>query len=187
MARLLLPILALVAAYLAVRAFSRLPGDRRAALGKKLLWAAGGALILLALSGRIHWLMAALPPAAVLLRWAGKVLVALPWFARLLSLLRAGRTAAGAPPHGVWGEPQDPWRRSRTAGRASPGAGRSPRRTSSRMTREQALSILGLDDGATRSEILAAHKRLIQKVHPDTGGTDYLAAEINQARDVLLQ
>jgi hypothetical protein len=56
----------------------------------------------------------------------------------------------------------------------------------SRMSREEALDILGLDAAATRDDIIAAHRRLMQKMHPDRGGSDYLAGKINRARDVLL-
>jgi hypothetical protein len=61
----------------------------------------------------------------------------------------------------------------------------APRRE--RMTRAEALLVLGLNEGATKKEIVAQYRRLISKVHPDTpGGSTYLAAQINQARDVLL-
>jgi Ca2+/Na+ antiporter len=55
------------------------------------------------------------------------------------------------------------------------------------MTREEALNILGLNEGATRKDVNLAYKRLIQKLHPDRGGSEALAAEVNQARDVLLK
>jgi len=54
------------------------------------------------------------------------------------------------------------------------------------MTRAEALAVLGLPNGARPEDIKAAHRRLIVLVHPDRGGTPYLAARLNQARDVLL-
>jgi len=54
------------------------------------------------------------------------------------------------------------------------------------MDRAEALRVLGLEDGADRDAIKAAHKRLIAGLHPDHGGSDYLAAKINEAKDVLL-
>lgn len=55
------------------------------------------------------------------------------------------------------------------------------------MERREALEILGLNLGASKTEIVAAHRRLIQKFHPDRGGSDYLASRINQAKDTLLE
>ncbi len=54
------------------------------------------------------------------------------------------------------------------------------------MSRADALKILGLVPGASREQIIAAHRRLMQKLHPDHGGSDYLAARVNLAKKVLL-
>ena len=54
------------------------------------------------------------------------------------------------------------------------------------MARSEALQILGLKSGASEAEVKAAHHRLMRAAHPDAGGSDWLAARINQARDVLL-
>ena len=55
-----------------------------------------------------------------------------------------------------------------------------------KMTREEAYEILGLKSGASDKEIMEAHKKLINQLHPDRGGTNYLAATINRAKDTLL-
>lgn len=54
------------------------------------------------------------------------------------------------------------------------------------MTMEEARDVLGLDTNPSPSEIREAHKRLMLKMHPDKGGSSYLATKINQAKDILL-
>lgn len=55
------------------------------------------------------------------------------------------------------------------------------------MDKAEALQVLGLTDDASKKDIITAHRKLMQKMHPDRGGSDYLAAKINQAKDRLLK
>jgi DnaJ-domain-containing protein 1 len=67
------------------------------------------------------------------------------------------------------------------------GSGSGARSTSGDdMSVEEAYAILGLSAGADAEAIKEAHRRLMVKLHPDHGGSDYLATKINRARDVLL-
>ncbi len=92
---------------------------------------------------------------------------ALPWINRIMMV------------KGLW----DHLRRGkRGAGHARP---QPPPATS--MSVAEALEILGLAPGASEEEIINAHRRLMQKIHPDRGGSDYLASQINLAKDTLLQ
>lgn len=69
------------------------------------------------------------------------------------------------------------------------GTGQRPNNGAKRsgtLSREEAYEVLGLRPGASEAEIREAHRRLMRGAHPDTGGSDWLAARINQARDILL-
>jgi hypothetical protein len=106
-----------------------------------------------------------------LLALRGSMQLALPVF--MFGMGLAGKAAMF--PNGInWGQAK-PESQNQSAVRTDVG-----------MTRQEALSILGLDDTATAQHIKEAHKRLLKDFHPDKGGSDYLAAKINAAKDFLL-
>jgi hypothetical protein len=72
-------------------------------------------------------------------------------------------------------EPDAAARPGRPAGRGGP------------MTEQEAYQILGLEPGASAADIRRAHRTLMKRLHPDQGGTDWLAARVNEAKDVLLR
>jgi len=73
--------------------------------------------------------------------------------------------------------------RERNAGQSTP----TPDVQSEIKNREDALEVLGLQEGADEKAIKAAYKKLMQKVHPDQDGSEWMAAKLNQARDFLLK
>lgn len=118
----------------------------------------------------------------------------------LLSGRAGGAVAAGmfAAPlaWSWWLESRRPYRRapppggpppggSRPGG-SRPGGSRPAGSGSGRMSRAEALSVLGLAEGASEKDIREAYRRLMMAVHPDRGGSAWLAARLNQARSVLL-
>lgn len=107
------------------------------------------------------------------------------------------RMRAGEPRHDSAGGGRGGARGSDAGGRAHSGWGsgsqdgtgdgaRDGARRSSSMSREDAYEVLGLKPGAGEEDIRAAHRELMQRVHPDKGGSSFLAAQLNQAKDTLL-
>jgi DnaJ homolog subfamily C member 19 len=117
-------------------------------------------LAVLAASGRLHWLAAV---GAALLPFLRQGLGLLRWFPLLRNF--GNRPGAGGRERG------DGQRRHRSGA----------------MSRSEALEVLGLGTQPSREEILAAHRRLVQKLHPDRGGSTYLTQQLNEARDRLLE
>jgi len=137
------------------------PEEKRRATWKLVAAGTGAVLLILVLTGRIHIITAAVAGILPLLRKLPLLLKHLPWLTRLMSA--AGAAQAGAT------------------------SGQQKRSTGDTMSEAEACAILGVEPGCSREEILAAHRRLMQKLHPDRGGSDYLAARVNEARRVLLR
>jgi hypothetical protein len=103
-------------------------------------------------------------------------------------LLFTGRLAGALPMLLLLGPLVWSWVKEGQQARRPGGGSQSapPPRSGGPMSRAEAYQVLGLQPGATEDDIRAAHRRLMQGAHPDHGGSDWLAARINQARDVLL-
>lgn len=154
-------ILLLAVIVVAVHWFMKAPADLRGKRFRQLPWTvATMLLVVLLLSGRLNGLIALLGVMfAFLLR-------SMPVILRYAPQL-----------HGIW-------QRFKT-GKHYEQTGSHPAR-STVMDKAKALEILGLKPGASQAEIIQAHRKLISRLHPDRGGSDYLAAQINQAKKTLL-
>ena len=76
---------------------------------------------------------------------------------------------------------QESWREQASASSRVP-----PSDAEASMSRQLALEILGLTDTASEADILHAHREMMRRLHPDRGGSDYLAKKINAAKDFLI-
>jgi len=245
--RLLLAIVILVTLYLVLRWFRNTPPQQVSRLLKKsALYGLIALLIILAISGRLHWLFALL---ASLLPFVSRLLPLLRYVPLLNHVYRryqARRSTANGATIGqrsrvetrfvrmtldhdsgdidgtilsgpltgrhlsqlsleqlleCWREwqRQDPdsarllaayldrhhapqWR-----DQIENGDSNSADQGSADMSEAEAWAILGLQAPVSRDDIIKAHRQLMQRLHPDRGGSDYLAAKINQAKDVLLK
>lgn len=142
-----------------VHRWQSLPLKERAAFAKKgLMYGAAGIVLALVLAGKAHWLMGVLAAGLALLGRVAQFAQYAPMFKKFM-----GDDAS------------------------QQGSSDAPANVSAGMTTSDAADILGLALDASDEEIKMAHKRLIQKLHPDRGGSDALAKQINLAKDVLLK
>lgn len=162
MARIIILLAVIAIGLLLWYRISNAPADKRKNL---IFWSTAGViigtLVVLAATGRMHWLYAL----------GGSIAAFMP---RVISALRYLPLINRFRQQYTQNTSQQTGRQS--AGRTNPG----------KMTVAEAREILGVKPDATREEIIMAHKRMMQKVHPDRGGSDYLAAQLNQAKDTLL-
>lgn len=157
-----------------------------------MLWLALGALTLFAFLGGLQaFERASVTTIKAFFAW----LLALGGLALALLLILTGREGIALGAFALFGPlVWSYWKGAHPMPSAPPGGGprpgtgdgAPPPRFGGPMTREEAYQVLGLPLGASEVEIRAAHRRLMRRAHPDQGGSDWLAARINQARDVLL-
>lgn len=133
------------------------PKARRRLIRNFLIWGLVAVIVVLAASGRIHWLGAAFAGLFLALKYIGLLLVR--FFPALAQIYMKKRD----------------------------GGGPNREATATPMTTKEAREILGVGENADKTEIRRAHRHLMQKLHPDHGGNAYLASRLNEARDLLLR
>lgn len=156
---LLLVLVAAILGFWGLNWFKNTPAEIVGKKLKRFAWFAALLLLLgLAVSGKLNGLFALLGVAiAFVIRWLPTLERYAPQMQRWWMWFQSGRCGPQTkPPSG------------------------------SGLSRAEALDILGLKPGASEAEIIAAHRKLIARLHPDKGGSDYLAAQINLAKKVLL-
>lgn len=235
MPRILILLALAIIAYIAIRRIAKLPREQRRGTYLKLVF--GGLLLLvvvLTVSGKMHWIGAALTALLVVLRQALPLLLrAFPLLQGLLRMrqTQAGRRAtvqteilrvqvdmasgvidgeilagdfAGQKLGGLndvqlqelleYCQQNDidsarllmSYLQRNRQGHWSQNNQYNNMQASGNMDQREALAVLGLEEDASNKDIISAHRKLMQKLHPDRGGNDYLAAKINQAKDQLL-
>ncbi len=127
------------------------PENKRSVLIRYVLYAIALIVIMLTVTGRMHWIAAVVATLFPFLRSA------FPWLMRLLPFIKSKNTP---PP--------------------------SSAAANHIIDLEKALKMYGFEQVPSEEEIIQRHRELIQKNHPDRGGSDYLAAQINEAKDTLL-
>lgn len=135
-----------------------MPDDQKKRfLRQSALWGTAILVGALVLTGRAHWLMGVLAALLALVGRAAQLAQYFPLFKKIFDGVQAKQPPSGQP------------------------------NGNQLMTRQQAADFLGVGVNATPEEVRLAHKKLMQKIHPDRGGSDALAKQINEAKEVLLK
>tara|TARA_B110000116_G_C16798713_1_gene568700 strand:- start:4902 stop:5402 length:501 start_codon:yes stop_codon:yes gene_type:complete len=161
MIRLLLPLLLLLFIVWAFKHSRQLPAaQRRAFIWRISIIALIAATVILTIAGKMHWLGALI---AASIPFAGKAIsVAM----RVLPFWQAQKN-----------------RQSKAKQRDQDD--NKPKKSVD-MDIVEAQEVLGLTEQPSRDDIVDAHRKLMQRIHPDRGGSDHLAAKVNQAKETLL-
>ncbi len=159
--RLIVLIALIVAVVIIMKLIRNTPQEKKQGLYWKLgLSGLAIVLILLAVTGRIHWIGAMIGALIPIVRRSLPFLIRVfPFFQQYLGAKNQTGNNGQPPPPSSNGD----------------------------MDENSAYAVLGLSPGATKEEVIQAHRKMMQKVHPDRGGSDYLAAQINQAKELLIR
>ena len=163
MARLIILIAVAGIALILWHKISKAKGDEK----KKLVfWSIIGGVVailgLLAVTGHLNVITAAIAGLVALLPRALQLAKYLPFISRMYQ------------------------QSQQTAQNSQTGSQTPPPRGKQTMSTDEAMEVLGLKPGYTKDDVVQAHRRMMQKVHPDRGGSDYLASQLNKAKDTLL-